>query len=384
MRLLRELTPGAIKSGNLESYFGRRVAIDASMVLYQFLIAVRHGPTSQSLVSESGEVTSHLIGFFYRTIRLLEAGIKPVFVFDGAPPVLKRDELKKRRLKKDAAEREMSEVTNKIEEDDQDPEKSQEKLNQLSKRSLHVTKQHNDDVKKLLRMMGVPVVEAPEEAEAQCADMCQRGLVYATASEDMDVLAFGSPIMVRHFTMPESAKKPVEEIRLDLVLSTLGFTMPQFIDLCILAGCDYTPTIRGIAIKRAYELIAEHKSLKTVLENLDTTKYTIPTPYAHDDASQQFQHPRVNSSLSASDLKMGAIDSAAILAFLGDEKQFQKERILKALDRLQKTKSVGGQMRMDCFAPRQQQQTAVKNTTQTKRKHATGQDTKANKKRQKR
>lgn len=60
-------------------FVGRKIAIDASMCLYQFLIAVR--AEGAQLTSVDGETTSHLMGMFYRTIRMLDNGIKPVYVF---------------------------------------------------------------------------------------------------------------------------------------------------------------------------------------------------------------------------------------------------------------------------------------------------------------
>lgn len=72
-------------------YVGRKVAIDASMSLYQFLIAVR--TEGANLTNEEGETTSHIMGFFYRTIRMIGSGIKPVFVFDGKPPQMKGGEV---------------------------------------------------------------------------------------------------------------------------------------------------------------------------------------------------------------------------------------------------------------------------------------------------
>jgi flap endonuclease-1 len=70
---------------------GRKIAIDASMVMYQFLVAVRsdNGYSSAQLMNEAGEITSHIQGMFNRTIKLISAGIKPVYVFDGKPPGLK-------------------------------------------------------------------------------------------------------------------------------------------------------------------------------------------------------------------------------------------------------------------------------------------------------
>ncbi|KAI3914175.1 hypothetical protein MKW92_040510, partial [Papaver armeniacum] len=94
-KLLADNAPKSMKQETLESYTGREIAIDASLSIYQFLIVVGRNGTG-TLTNEAGEVTSHLHGLFSRTIRLLEAGLKPVYVFDGKPPDLKRQELAKR------------------------------------------------------------------------------------------------------------------------------------------------------------------------------------------------------------------------------------------------------------------------------------------------
>uniref|UniRef100_A0A8C4E2N0 XPG N-terminal domain-containing protein n=1 Tax=Dicentrarchus labrax TaxID=13489 RepID=A0A8C4E2N0_DICLA len=90
-KLIADHAPGAIKEQDIKNYFGRKIAIDASMCIYQFLIAVRQD--GNVLQNEDGETTSHLMGMFYRTIRMLEHGIKPVYVFDGKPPQLKSAEV---------------------------------------------------------------------------------------------------------------------------------------------------------------------------------------------------------------------------------------------------------------------------------------------------
>lgn len=86
--LISEHAPQAIKEHEIKTLFGRKVAIDASMSIYQFLIAVRQ-QNGEVLTNDAGETTSHLMGFFYRTIRIVENGIKPAYVFDGKPPELK-------------------------------------------------------------------------------------------------------------------------------------------------------------------------------------------------------------------------------------------------------------------------------------------------------
>jgi flap endonuclease-1 len=169
-------------------------------------------------MNESGETTSHLMGMFYRTIRIIDNGLKPVFVFDGAPPKLKSGELAKRFQRK-------SEATAQHEEAKETG--TAEEVERFSRRTVRVTREHNDECKKLLKLMGVPYIDAPTEAEAQCAVLAKAGKVYAAASEDMDTLCFESPVLLRHLTFSEQRKEPIEEIHLDKALAGLGMEMPQ-------------------------------------------------------------------------------------------------------------------------------------------------------------
>lgn len=73
----------------------------------------------------------------------------------------------------------------------------------------------------------------------QCAALVKAGVVYAVATEDMDVLTFGTPRMLRHLTSPPARKEPIQEIHLQTVLEEMKLTMEQFIEMCILCGCDY-------------------------------------------------------------------------------------------------------------------------------------------------
>merc|ERR1719421_542090 len=83
---------------------GRTLAIDASTCLYQFLVAVRQGEASTNLTNDEGNVTSHIVGFLSRTVKMMELGVKPVYVFDGKPPELKSQTLCQRADKKHEAD----------------------------------------------------------------------------------------------------------------------------------------------------------------------------------------------------------------------------------------------------------------------------------------
>ncbi|KHN80019.1 Flap endonuclease 1 [Toxocara canis] len=110
-KVIGDHSPASVKLNDIKNYFGRVVAIDASMSLYQFLIAVRQG--GNQLQDESGETTSHLMGMFYRTVRMITNGIKPVYVFDGKPPEMKSDELEKRTERRAEAEKQLAEAKEK-------------------------------------------------------------------------------------------------------------------------------------------------------------------------------------------------------------------------------------------------------------------------------
>lgn len=214
----------------IEAYFGRKVAVDASMSIYQFLIAMQRPDGTNMLTNDAGEVTSHINGLMMRTTKMLECGIKPVYVFDGKPPELKKGTLDDRREKRQEADEALAKAKE---------EGNQEDVEKFSKRTVRVSKEMTEDAKTLLRLMGVPVIEAPTEAEAQCAALAASGVVHAAVSEDMDTLTFGAPVMLRNVFVPESRKLPILEITLQKVLDGLQMDMPQFIDLCILMGCDY-------------------------------------------------------------------------------------------------------------------------------------------------
>src|ERR1700750_41192 len=78
----------------IETLNKKRLAIDASIWIYQFLKAVRDKEGNQLR-------NSHIVGFFRRVCKLLFIGIKPVFVFDGGAPALKRQTISGRKRRRE-------------------------------------------------------------------------------------------------------------------------------------------------------------------------------------------------------------------------------------------------------------------------------------------
>lgn len=293
-------------------------------------------------MSDTGETTSHLMGIFYRTLRLVDNGIKPLYVFDGAPPKLKTGELAKRHQRKTeahAAEEEAKETG------------TAEDVEKFSRRTVRVTREHNAECQRLLKLMGIPYIVAPTEAEAQCAVLARAGKVYAAASEDMDTLTFNTPVLLRHLTFSEQRKEPIQEIHTDKVLEGLQMEREQFIDLCILLGCDYLDPIKGIGPSTALKLIRDHKNLEGVYEHLQkSSKYTIPEDWPYADARQLFLEPDVRPADHADcDFKWEAPDVEGLIKYLVEEKHFNEDRVRNGAAKLQKNLKSAQQSRLEGF-----------------------------------
>ena len=126
-------------------------------------------------------------------------------------------------------------------------------------RTTHISSKEKNDAMTMLRLMGVPVIQAPGEAEAQCSYLNKTGKIDAVCTEDTDSLVFGTQILIREIN---NKKEPVCEVTREKVLSGLNLTEDQFTDMCILCGCDYASKIEGIGPVKAYKFIQDYKNLE--------------------------------------------------------------------------------------------------------------------------
>ena len=308
------------------------------MAIYQFLIATQGFqkmgvPGVSELRDADGNLTGHLVGLFHRTVQFMENGVKPVWVFDGKPPELKSKELEKRKALKQAAEEQKEAAI---------AEGDMERAKQMAGRSIKITPEMMEDAKKLVKLMGVPLIEAPGEAEAQCAELCKMDLAFGTASEDMDALTFGSSHLLRGFN---SKKEPITQIDLRVLLEGFGMNMDEFIDLCIMCGCDYTHSIGGIGPVKAFKLIEDNRNIEAVLEKIKESnedpkkkqKYIIPDNFLFEESRALFKEPDVlrNKAEIEAQLKWSRPDADALKAFLIEEKSFAENKVTSGLTKLQ-------------------------------------------------
>lgn len=251
---------------SLDAYGGKRVAFDAWNILYQYLANIRQ-PDGTPLMDKEGRVTSHLAGILYRTANLVEAGIRPIFVFDGEPHVLKRETLAQRTARRDAAQAAYEEAVAAGE-----TEKAFSKAQQTSR----LTPPMVEGATALLSALGIPIVQAPSDGEAQAAAMCDDGTVDGVCSQDFDALLYGAPVLVRNMGVTGRRKLPgkqvwvdvrPEEIRLEESLGKAGITREQLVDVALLVGTDFHPGIKGIGPKKALAIVKK-EGLEPMLERL--------------------------------------------------------------------------------------------------------------------
>jgi len=273
-----------------------------------------------------GRITSHLNGLFYRTINLLEIGIKPVYVFDGKPPEIKQAEILKRMKVKEEAEKKYLEAL---------ARGDLEEARIYAQQTSRLTTPMVEDAKKLLTYMGIPWVQAPSEGEAQAAYMVSRGDAWAAASQDYDSLLFGAPRLVRNLTITGRRKLPRKNVYVEIkpeiivledLLSYHKITREQLVYIGLLLGTDYNPGgVKGVGVKRALKLVRELKSLDAIVRAVKAE-----FPVDPHEIVKIFLEPQVTSDYK---LEWRKPDVDKVKEFLCEEHQFSETRVQNALDR---------------------------------------------------
>jgi len=310
----------------MDTLNGKIVAIDAFNAIHQFLSIIRQRDGTP-LKDSHGRITSHLSGLLYRTSNMVEAGIKPVYVFDGKPHPLKLKTLQKRGEIRSEAEKEWKEALEKGD------------IEQAFKKAIRTSRINEEiieEAKKLLAALGIPYVEAPGEGEAQAAHMAMKGDADAVASQDFDCLLFGAPRLIRNLAVTGKRKLPdrhiwidvpIEEILLERVLKKNEITREQLIDAAILIGTDFNEGIKGIGPKKAIMLVKKYGCLEEIFENegIEIENY--------EEVRKIFLNPDVRDDY---EIKFTPINEEEVVKLLCNEHQFNEERVRKAIEKYKK------------------------------------------------
>ena len=332
------------KEISLQDLRGKVLAVDAYNNLYQYLTTIRSA-NGTVLTDRKGHVTSHLIGLFNRSTSLMEQGAKLVFVFDGKPPAIKQRTWEKRaEIKKEASLRlkEAEEAGDTME------------MRKFSSRAVSLNREMIEDAQHVIRALGLPIVQAPSEGEAQTASMAQQGKAYASVSQDYDNLIFGCPRLIRNLSI-EGKKKKVgtlgyeivkpEMIVLKDVLDHLNVSQDQLIILAILIGTDYNPGgIKGIGPKTALKLVKEYgQNFSALFQQAEWAKH-----YPDLTWEEVFSTIKKMPVTDEYTLEWKPLEEQNMLKLLVGEHDFNEERVKSKLEKLRQVqrqlnqKSLGG------------------------------------------
>jgi flap endonuclease-1 len=331
---LRDIAdPKKIDLGDLS---GNKLAVDAFNTLYQFLSIIR-GETGDLLKDEKGRVTSHLSGLFYRSMNLLEIGIKLVYVYDGEPPRLKHEEIQRRKeIKKEAAALYAEAVEH----------KDYVMAKRYASATAHLDEQMISESRKLLDLMGIPWVQAPSEGEATAAKMTQDGSVDYAASQDYDSLLFGAKRLVRNVTISGKRKLPNRNFRIDVIPETVlledvlkrnDITREQLVEIAMILGTDFNyADFKGIGPVTALKLVKKYGKVEMIPE----LKGKIVFEPA--EIRDIFLNPRV-ATVVREEIEEREPDEEKIIDFLCNQHSFSEERIKSSFTKLNQKKKVQSQ-----------------------------------------
>jgi flap endonuclease-1 len=323
---ISELVPK--KEISFKDLQNKKIAVDASQMLYQFLSSIRQ-QDSTPLMDSKQRITSHLQGIITRITNLMAQDIKLCFVFDGKPPLLKIKTQEEREYRKQLAEEKFREAKE---------EQNEELMLRYSKQSIRLKREMIDESKELIRALGLPVIESPSESDIQMAFMNEREDVWACASSDFDCLLHGAPRLVRNLTV--SQRKRISSgayinvspqvIELEEVLNNLGINQDQLIVLSILIGTDYNYGVPKVGPKTALRLVKQYK-------NFDNLFKEIKADFDWKKIYAVFKNMPVIKNYK---LRWDKPNVEKIMKLLVDEHEFNQERVQKNIDRIINVKKI--------------------------------------------
>ena len=313
-KLINNNTIKGIQHVKIDYFKGKTIAIDASIVIYQSLINIPN--------TNSSKEVNHILGIYYKTINYLSNNITPIYIFDGKPPDGKLNLLKERKEKANNAHVLMNTATNTLEKE------------RYKKQTIRIKKYHIDDIKILLQLMGISYIHMDGEGEAIASELCRIKYVDYVFTEDMDVLAYNSPYLVRSCIDKAHKRKDMYSIfDKEKILIDLEINNDEFIELCVLCGCDYCPNIPRIGIVKSLQIIKKYKSISNYLKNNNITK--LPDDYIHKyNLSVQIFNSYKGIFDNGVNINRSTLDVNKLTNFLINDCNIENTRVQKSINKI--------------------------------------------------
>jgi flap endonuclease-1 len=280
----------AIKSTiPISTLYGKKIAVDALTLARAYRSTACNNALDKHNIQDCALPTSLVTEiwvdrFIDFILSMYEANILPLFIFDGKPPEDKVV-LKKRKTIWVEKEEKMNIITYKLEE--LWLEKEREPLTKIPmdllieykkqmRNNSYSSYSEIDALKQILRICGIPVIQAPSEAEQLCCSLAIDGHVAAVMSNDADCYIYGAPLLLTEYS-GWGKYATFTAVRIDLLRVALDLTPVQMVEIAVLAGCDYNEGVEGVAIGTAYKWIKKFIYIENIVEK-KLPDYTVLDP----------------------------------------------------------------------------------------------------------
>lgn len=294
IKIINRFAPSAITYTNISKYSHKKIGIDANLLIYKLIFAIRLNGYD---LKNGNIIITHIYQLLQKLISFKILKIKPVFVFDGHMPEIKSKTMETRKKTQLYY---------------------QKKYGFLK---LDITPQEFQDCRQLIQIFGYPILDSPEESDSQLAYLYQAKYIDYIISDDMDILIFGAGKLLKNFSI--NINKKIQEINLKILLFELNFSQNQLVDLAILLGCDYCPSIPTIGPIKAYNLISKYKSLENII-----SQENIQINFDYQKIRNYFLNPKITKNIKITQNK---ININLLTKFL-EKFKFKPDFITKKID----------------------------------------------------
>jgi flap endonuclease-1 len=222
-RFIKNNVKDSMKLISIKELSGKKIAIDISIYMYKY--------------ASDG----NLIENIYLMLAIFRHyDIIPIFIFDGKPPIEKKEVLIKRSEEKKEAEEEFNKLksilTNNSNIDNDEKQELVNNMDLLKKKFIRISKNDIQNVKQIIRAYGATYYDAPCEADELCAMLTIKEKVWACLSEDMDMFVYGCPRVIRYFSLLNHTAVLYD---MKEILEKLNLTQKELREICVLSGTDY-------------------------------------------------------------------------------------------------------------------------------------------------
>ena len=198
------------------------------------------------------------LAFINQIIKFLQNKIIPLYVIDGKAPIEKQKSINHRLNKKNKINDKIEFLKNQLYDDNVDIELIKKKIQKLMKSNINIDSNLINNLINLFNIFNVPFVRATGEADVLISDLYKKNIISLCLSEDTDLLTFGCKKIIKIY------KKQIYEYDLDLILKNMDINYNQFIEICILLGCDYLQSNLKLNV---FDIIKSYKN-NTIFQNL--------------------------------------------------------------------------------------------------------------------